>query len=101
MEEPIGLRFVRVDNPHNLPDEEPLYIEDFDNRFEVKSEPSPVIKNNLGVVNYSYNISTIEVTNNQYAAFLNSVATGTYPTNLYRSEMSSNIVGGINRSGDG
>lgn len=101
VEEPLGLRFVRVDNPYNLPDPEPLYIEDFDNRFEVKSEPSPITKNDLGVVNYSYNISSIEVTNNQYAAFLNSVATGTYPTNLYHSEMSSNVVGGITRSGDG
>lgn len=101
VEEPLGLRFVRVDNPNNLPDLGPLYQESFDNRLSVKSDPFPVTKNNLGVVSYSYNISSTEITNSQYVEFLNSVATGISPLGLYKNEMQSSDVGGITRNGNG
>jgi formylglycine-generating enzyme required for sulfatase activity len=102
VEQPLGLKFTRVDNPNNLADPNPLYTETSLNRFTTKTEPAEIQKQNLGVVNYVYNISSVEVTNSQYVSFLNSVATGTaYPTNLYRTEMTSNDVGGILRSGDG
>lgn len=89
VEELLDLRFVRVDHPNNLPDSRPLY------------DPAPVIKNNLGVVNYSYNISDKEITNYQYVKFLNSVAVGVSPIGLYKNEMTSSNVGGIVREGDG
>jgi len=97
----LGLKFVRVDDVNNPSDNGYLYTEDFDNRFGINSEPSPITVNNLGVVNHSYNISSFEVTNSQYATFLNSVATGVYPDSLYDSRMSSNNIGGITQSGDG
>lgn len=101
LEQQLGLKFVRIDNPGNLPDSNPLYIEDYNNRFDINSEPSPVIIPSLGVVNYVYNISAFEVTNSQYATFLNSVATGTHPNGLYNSKMSSDSAGGIDRTGNG
>lgn len=97
----LELKFVRIDNINNLSDTNSLYTEDFDNRFGINSEPYPITVSNLGVVNRSYNISAFEVTNNQYAAFLNSVATGIYPDNLYDSRMSSNNIGGITQTGNG
>lgn len=54
--------------------------------------------NGYGAVAYSYNIGKYEVTNTQYAAFLNAVAaTDTY--SLYNPLMSSSPQGGITRSG--
>jgi len=51
-----------------------------------------------GAVSYEYRISKTEVTNAQYAEFLNAVAsTDTY--NLYNIRMSRDIRGGITRSG--
>lgn len=51
-----------------------------------------------GSVNYAYLIGKFEITNAQYCEFLNSKAkTDTY--NLYNSNMSSSVNGGINRSG--
>ncbi|HLP84376.1 MAG TPA: SUMF1/EgtB/PvdO family nonheme iron enzyme [Phycisphaerales bacterium] len=53
---------------------------------------------NLGAINYQYNIGTYEVTNAQYAAFLNAVAaTDTY--GLFDPIGQSTFLGGINRSG--
>lgn len=101
LESRLGLRFVRIDNPGNLPDPNPVYIEDYDNRFTTRFEPSPYTLNNLGVVNYVYNLSAFEVTNNQYTEFLSSVATGISPVGLYKAEMSSNNAGGITRTGNG
>lgn len=47
---------------------------------------------------YSYDIGKYEVTNTQYAEFLNAkAATDTF--SLYTQDMGSNAVGGINRSG--
>jgi sulfatase modifying factor 1 len=51
----------------------------------------------LGAVNYTYNVGTTEVTNAQYAAFLNSVAWSD-PNNLYNTNMAG-PTGGITRTG--
>lgn len=52
----------------------------------------------FGAVGYEYRIGTYEVTNAQYAAFLNSVAASD-PNGLYNTNMGSNARGGITRSG--
>lgn len=52
----------------------------------------------FGQVNYTYRIGTYEVTNAQYAVFLNAVA-ATDPYGLYNSNMGSNARGGITQSG--
>jgi len=52
----------------------------------------------FGSVAYEYRIGTYEVTNAQYAAFLNAVA-GSDPNGLYNTNMGSNARGGITRSG--
>ena len=51
-----------------------------------------------GAVGYLYRIATTEVTNGQYAEFLNAVA-ATDDNALYDSQMSSNPRGGITQSG--
>lgn len=51
-----------------------------------------------GRVDYEYRIGKYEVTNGQYAEFLNAVAT-TDTYQLYRDKMGSDIEGGISRSG--
>jgi formylglycine-generating enzyme len=52
----------------------------------------------LGAVAYEYRIGAFEVTNGQYAAFLNSVAASD-PRGLYNASMGSDPRGGITRSG--
>jgi len=54
--------------------------------------------NGLGSVSYEYQIGKYEVTNGQYAAFLNAVAK-TDSFALYNPNMGSNAQGGITRSG--
>jgi len=54
--------------------------------------------NGLGSVNYEYQIGKFEVTNGQYAAFLNAAAKSD-PYALYSEGMASNPQGGITRSG--
>jgi sulfatase modifying factor 1 len=71
----IGMQFVTVGDPGNAPDSSTGY----------------------GGVAYEYNIGKYEVTNAQYAEFLNAVA-ATDSNNLYNSEMGSNALGGITRS---
>jgi len=52
--------------------------------------------NGFGGVAYDYHIGTYEVTNAQYAAFLNAVDTsGSNPNDIYSGSMSSNPSGGI------
>ncbi len=51
-----------------------------------------------GAVPYAYRISKYEVTNAQYAEFLNAVAVG-YNYGLYNSEMNSSPSGGITQTG--
>jgi formylglycine-generating enzyme required for sulfatase activity len=63
--------------------------------------PDPLNSNDvpgIGVVAYEYRIGTYEVTNAQYAAFLNSVAASD-PNGLYNALMGSDARGGITRSG--
>ena len=52
----------------------------------------------IGAVAYAYKIGKYEVTNAQYAAFLNAVA-ATDSNNLYSTSMGSDARGGITRSG--
>ena len=52
----------------------------------------------FGSVAYEYRIGTYEVTNSQYAAFLNAVAASD-PNGLYNTSMGTNARGGITRSG--
>ncbi len=51
-----------------------------------------------GTVDYLFRMGTYEVTNDQYAAFLNAKAASD-PTGLYSSEMGSRTTAGITRSG--
>lgn len=55
--------------------------------------------NGYGSVGYNYRMSTYEVTNSQYAAFLNAVASTSDPNGLWNSNMGSQPMGGITRSG--
>jgi formylglycine-generating enzyme required for sulfatase activity len=57
--------------------------------------------NPCGAVAYDYQIAQYDVTNNQYAAFLNAKATGSDPYGLWNSNMQSDAEGGINRTGSG
>jgi len=52
----------------------------------------------MGGVPYVYQIGTNEVTNTQYAAFLNAVGR-TNPNSIYNTNMGSNALGGINQAG--
>ncbi len=54
--------------------------------------------NGKGAVAYNFEISKYEVTNTQYAEFLNAVAASN-PNGLYNSNMGSNSLGGITQSG--
>ena len=53
---------------------------------------------NFGAVAYDYRIAATEVTNAQYASFLNAVAASD-PNNLYSPNMNNEVTGGITRSG--
>lgn len=99
----LTLSFVRVDDINNPADPSPIYTESWTNRFDDSNDqPTPVTKNNLGVVSYPYRINTYEITNTQYAIFLNNVATsGSAISGLYKTTMNSSDIGGITRSGDG
>ena len=55
----------------------------------------------FGSVSYSYSIGKYDVTNAQYAEFLNAKATSSDPLALWNSYMGSNVEGGITRSGTG
>jgi hypothetical protein len=60
--------------------------------------PSPGGASEYGAVSYSYQISKYEVTNTQYAEFLNAVAVG-FNYGLYNPQMSSSPYGGIVQDG--
>ena len=97
----LSLNFIRVDDPNNLPDTGVLFTEEAFNRFDLLADPQPITKNNLGVVEYSYNISDKEITNTQYVEFLQAVASVAPVDYLYSADMSLSAVGGITRSGSG
>ncbi|MEE2706301.1 MAG: SUMF1/EgtB/PvdO family nonheme iron enzyme [Planctomycetota bacterium] len=62
-----------------------------DNKADTTGVPSL-----CGAVAHNYNIGKYEVTNSQYASFLNAVdAGGTNPHGLYKAKMGSNAHGGI------
>ena len=58
----------------------------------------PLTGNLYGGVSYAYRIGTTEVTNAQYAAFLNEKAASD-PLGLYNTSMGSDARGGITQSG--
>ncbi|MEX0321452.1 MAG: SUMF1/EgtB/PvdO family nonheme iron enzyme [Puniceicoccaceae bacterium] len=57
------------------------------------------VTGNHGAVGYDYYITTYEVTNAQYASFLNAVASVTDPYQLYNTLMDGTLTGGISRTG--
>ncbi len=61
-------------------------------------DPNNPTSGPLGAVAYEYRIGTFEVTNSQYAAFLNTVAASD-PRALFNANMGSDPRGGITRSG--
>jgi formylglycine-generating enzyme required for sulfatase activity len=103
LENALSIDFVRVDDINNPSDTSPIYEEAWTNRFnDTNDDPLPITKSDLGVVSYPFRISSYEVTNGQYLAFLNSVATGVSSiSGLYKSSMTSSPVGGISVSGNG
>lgn len=96
----LNFSFSTIHDNFNVKDTGTLYL---------RSSDIPTIYNsvdifpNLGRVNESYRISKYETTNNQYARFLNIVATGNNFTSsgLYDSRMSSEDTGGIIRTYNG
>ena len=68
-------------------------VGDAGNAADTTGDPNPA-----GAVAYEYKIGKYEVTNAQYAAFLNAVA-ATDANNLYNTSMDSDARGGITRSG--
>lgn len=87
----LDLKFVSVNNPGNIASSIGLYTKS--GEFLIASGIP-----NLGLVNYNYRIGQYEITNSQYAKFLNAVgSTDSYQ--LYSSNMGSSDMGGISRSG--
>jgi formylglycine-generating enzyme required for sulfatase activity len=84
----IVIETVTVGDPGNLPDNEVMWRDG---------------TTGYGSVWYTYDIGKYEVTNGQYAEFLNAVATVGDPYGLYNTDMSSgwNDIGGISRTGSG
>ena len=64
----------------------------------VANAGNPADTNGFGAVSYDFKIGKHEVTNSQYAAFLNAVA-ATDPNSLYNTNMGTNAFGGITRTG--
>lgn len=83
----IGFRLASFLNPLNLP-----------NFVTVGNPGNNNDTTGYGSVNYTYQIGTYEVTNNEYVEFLNAVAAND-THNLYRADMTSEVRGGIIRSG--
>ena len=78
----ITFDWATVGNPGNLPDQ----LSTFNNPENLQ----------FGAVANTYRISKYEVTNDQYAEFLNSVdPMGTNPNDIYHSEMRIDVRGGI------
>ena len=82
---PINMAMVTVGDPGNVADT---------NQHSGGDNPT-------GAVDYVYQIGTYDVTNTQYAAFLNAVATSGDPYGLWYSGMQTDGNGGIDRTGSG
>jgi len=77
----VTIDWVTVGNPGNTADTEVMLSDS---------------TTGYGSVGYTYRISKYEVTNAQYAEFLNAVdSAGANPNNIYNSSMNSNARGGI------
>lgn len=93
----LGMKFVPINNPKNQSNStEEIVLHDYDD-----DSYSVVSVNNLGRVPYSYRMSVNEVTNSQYAEFLNAVASGVDSLGLYNTDMDDSDLGGIERTGSG
>ena len=90
----LKLEFVNVNDPGNIPDPTGLYTSIGDTLTRL-----PI--NNLGSVNHIYRIGKYEITNAQYAQFLNAVALFSDVYNLYNDQMDSSDIGGITRTDNG
>lgn len=83
----VSLTWVPIGDPGNAPD------------TATNCEPVGVGSPDCGSVAYAYDISKYEITNAQYAEFLNAVA-GSDPLGLYHPSMGTDATaGGITRSG--
>ena len=81
---PVSIALTRVDDPGNAPD----------------STENDDGTSGYGEVDYLYDIGTFDVTLNQYAAFLNAVATQADPYGLYNTNLKADEnIKGIVRSG--
>jgi hypothetical protein len=87
----LSLSFVSVTHPNNGADPSPVYTS---NGLAPLASGVP----GLGVVDKNYRIGVTETTNSQYVKFLNAVA-ATDNFDLYDSNMSGSLIGGIGRSG--
>lgn len=74
-----GIKFVLVDDINNMGD---------------------ILYKNKGKVKYKFYIAKYELTNSQYALFLNSVAVKDDPYGLYNENMGNSVLGGIERKGN-
>lgn len=82
-----GGRIATINNPLNL-----------NNYVTVGDTSNTADSTGYGAVSYTYQINRYLLTNTEYCVFLNAVAQSD-PYKLYSSQMSTERVGGINRSG--
>jgi hypothetical protein len=88
----LNMSFVTVGDPRNIKDSSSTYVKGSTGSY------SPIILNNLGVVNNFYRIGKYEITNSQYCKFLNATASSkVVDRKLYDSRMTSSNLGGILR----
>lgn len=87
----LKFNFINVGNTNNISDTNDFYE-------IVDNNANPIGIAGLGSVSRNYRISKYEVTNDQYAKFLNSV-NKTPISGLYDTRMTSSYIGGINISG--
>lgn len=92
----VGLTGLLTTVSYASIDIEAVFVGDVDNP---PADHSNSFRSGVGPVSYGYYIGTYEVTNAQYTAFLNSVATSD-TRGLYNTEMAESSHGGILRSGN-
>jgi hypothetical protein len=94
----LDLSFVPVSNADNLSDTSSVFTENYTNRTGLGLDPQPTAILNLGRVDQPYQIGKYEITNAQYAEFLNAVNKISI-FDLYNSNMITSSIGGITRVG--